>query len=92
MGCGVVKSVGMMRKFGWVVTEYRRQLSRTVGVRIVRMLRMQNSRRLRQDARLTHVMQPKFLLMFPKCINIIRGHLWGQIRSLVGVPVFWDKF
>ena len=42
MGYGVVKSVGMLRKFGWVVTEYRRQLSRIVGVRMLRKLRMQN--------------------------------------------------
>ena len=41
MGCGVVKSVGMLSRLGWLVTEYRMQQSRKLGVRMLRMLRMQ---------------------------------------------------
>ena len=41
MGCGVVESVGKLRKFGWVVTEYRMQPGGILGLRMLRMLRMQ---------------------------------------------------
>ena len=41
MGCGVVKCVGMLRKLGWVVTEYRMQPCHILAVRMLRMLRMQ---------------------------------------------------
>ena len=38
---GVVKSVGMLERLGWLVTEYRMQQNHKLGVRILRMLRMQ---------------------------------------------------
>ena len=41
MGCDVVKSVVMLRKFEWVVTKYRMQPSRILSVRMLRKLRMQ---------------------------------------------------
>ena len=41
MRCGVVKSVAMLRKLGWMVTRYRMQPSGILGVMMLRMLRMQ---------------------------------------------------
>ena len=41
-GCGVVESFEMQRRLGWVVTESRMQQSRKLGVRKLRMLRMQH--------------------------------------------------
>ena len=41
MGCGVVKSVAMLRKFECVVTKYRMQPSCILSVRMLRKLRMQ---------------------------------------------------
>ena len=41
MGSGVVECVRMLRKLGWVVTEYRMQLCHILAVRMLRMHRMQ---------------------------------------------------
>ena len=96
MRCGVVKSIGMLRKLGWAVTIYRMQPSHILGVRMLRTLRMQIWRRLRQDARLTHVMQRKFLQMSPtssaiccmtggRCLsNKAMKTQWSTLLSRIG--------